>query len=168
MKIVIAPDSFKESLSAEKCCQAIKAGFSTIFPDAHYICLPIADGGEGTVEAMVAATDGNIVKLEVCGPMGEKVNAFYGITGDGKTAVIEMAAASGLMLVVPEKRNPLLASSFGTGELILHALDNGIRHIILGIGGSATVDGGSGHGGRRSVCVSLMPTVSRWRLTAAI
>ncbi|HHU8541840.1 TPA: glycerate kinase [Escherichia coli] len=144
MKIVIAPDSFKESLSAEKCCQAIKAGFSTIFPDAHYICLPIADGGEGTVEAMVAATDGNIVKLEVCGPMGEKVNDFYGITGDGKTAVIEMAAASGLMLVAPEKRNPLLASSFGTGELIRHALDNGIRHIILGIGGSATVDGGMG------------------------
>ncbi|WP_086354539.1 glycerate kinase [Escherichia coli] len=144
MKIVIAPDSFKESLSAEKCCQAIKAGFSTLFPDAHYICLPIADGGEGTVDAMVAATGGNIVTLEVCGPMGEKVNAFYGITGDGKTAVIEMAAASGLMLVAPEKRNPLLASSFGTGELIRHALDNGIRHIILGIGGSATVDGGMG------------------------
>ncbi|MEY6736773.1 glycerate kinase [Escherichia coli] len=144
MKIVIAPDSFKESLSAEKCCQAIKAGFSTVFPDAHYICLPIADGGEGTVDAMVAATGGNIVTLEVCGPIGEKVNAFYGLTGDGKTAVIEMAAASGLMLVAPEKRNPLLASSFGTGELIRHALDNGIRHIILGIGGSATVDGGMG------------------------
>lgn len=144
MKIVIAPDSFKESLSAEKCCQAIKAGFSTLFPDANYICLPIADGGEGTVDAMVAATGGNIVTLEVCGPMGEKVNAFYGITGDGKTAVIEMAAASGLMLVAPEKRNPLLASSFGTGELIRHALDNGIRHMILGIGGSATVDGGMG------------------------
>ncbi|WP_139470237.1 glycerate kinase, partial [Escherichia coli] len=144
MKIVIAPDSFKESLSAEKCCQAIKAGFSTLFPDAHYICLPIADGGEGTVDAMVAATGGNIVTLEVCGPMDETVNAFYGLTGDGKTAVIEMAAASGLMLVAPEKRNPLLASSFGTGELIRHALDNGIRHIILGIGGSATVDGGMG------------------------
>ncbi|MGG4880117.1 glycerate kinase [Escherichia coli] len=144
MKIVIAPDSFKESLSAEKCCQAIKAGFSTVFPDAHYICLPIADGGEGTVNAMVAATGGNIVTLEVCGPIGEKVNAFYGLTGDGKTVVIEMAAASGLMLVAPEKRNPLLASSFGTGELIRHALDNGIRHIILGIGGSATVDGGMG------------------------
>ncbi|EIH8949039.1 glycerate kinase [Escherichia coli] len=144
MKIVIAPDSFKESLSAEKCCQAIKAGFSTLFPDANYICLPIADGGEGTVDAMVAATGGNIVTLEVCGPMGETVNAFYGLTGDGKTAVIEMAAASGLMLVAPEKRNPLLASSFGTGELIRHALDNGIRHIILGIGGSATVDGGMG------------------------
>ena len=133
MKIVIAPDSFKESLSAEKCCQAIKAGFSTLFPDANYICLPIADGGEGTVDAMVAATGGNIVTLEVCGPMGETVNAFYGLTGDGKTAVIEMAAASGLMLVAPEKRNPLLASSFGTGELIRHALDNGIRHIILGM-----------------------------------
>ena len=144
MKIVIAPDSFKESLSAEKCCQAIKAGFSTLFPDAHYICLPIADGGEGTVDAMVAATGGNIVTLEVCGPMGETVNAFYGLTGDGKTAVIEMAAASGLMLVAPEKRNPLLASSFGTGELIRHALDNGIRHIILGIGGSATNDAGLG------------------------
>ena len=129
MKIVIAPDSFKESLSAEKCCQAIKAGFSTLFPDAHYICLPIADGGEGTVDAMVAATGGNIVTLEVCGPMGETVNAFYGLTGDGKTAVIEMAAASGLMLVAPEKRNPLLASSFGTGELIRHALDNGVRFL---------------------------------------
>lgn len=86
MKIVIAPDSFKESLSAEKCCQAIKAGFSTLFPDANYICLPIADGGEGTVDAMVAATGGNIVTLEVCGPMGEKVNAFYGLTGDGENS----------------------------------------------------------------------------------
>lgn len=93
---------------------------------------------------MVAATGGNIVTLEVCGPMGEKVNAFYGLTGDGKTAVIEMAAASGLMLVAPEKRNLLLAFSFGTGELICYALDNGICHIIFGIGGSATVDGGMG------------------------
>lgn len=144
MKIVIAPDSFKESLSADKCCQAIKAGFSTVFPDAHYVCLPIADGGEGTVDAMVAATGGKRVSVDVSGPMGEKVNGFYGLTGDGKTAIIEMAAASGLMLVAPEARNPLLASSFGTGELIRHALDAGIRHIILGIGGSATVDGGMG------------------------
>lgn len=144
MKIVIAPDSFKESLSADKCCQAIKAGFSTVFPDARYVCLPIADGGEGTVDAMVAATGGKRVSVDVSGPMGEKVNGFYGLTGDGKTAIIEMAAASGLMLVAPEARNPLLASSFGTGELIRHALDAGIRHIILGIGGSATVDGGMG------------------------
>lgn len=144
MKIVIAPDSFKESLSADKCCQAIKAGFSTVFPDARYVCLPIADGGEGTVDAMVAATGGKRVSVDVSGPMGEKVNGFYGLTGDGKTAIIEMAAAIGLMLVAPEARNPLLASSFGTGELIRHALDAGIRHIILGIGGSATVDGGMG------------------------
>lgn len=144
MKIVIAPDSFKESLSADKCCQAIKAGFSTVFPDARYVCLPIADGGEGTVDAMVAATGGKRVSVDVSGPMGEKVNGFYGLTGDGKTAIIEMAAASGLMLVAPEARNPLRASSFGTGELIRHALDAGIRHIILGIGGSATVDGGMG------------------------
>lgn len=144
MKIVIAPDSFKESLSADKCCQAIKAGFSTVFPDARYVCLPIADGGEGTVDAMVAATGGKRVSVDVSGPMGKKVNGFYGLTGDGKTAIIEMAAASGLMLVAPEARNPLLASSFGTGELIRHATDAGIRHIILGIGGSATVDGGMG------------------------
>lgn len=144
MKIVIAPDSFKESLSADKCCQAIKAGFSTIFPDAEYVCLPVADGGEGTVDAMVAATGGKIVSLEVSGPMEDTVMGFYGLTGDGKTAIIEMAAASGLMLVEPQARNPLLASSYGTGELIRHALDAGIRHIILGIGGSATVDGGMG------------------------
>ena len=96
------------------------------------------------MDAMVAATGGKVVSLEVCGPMGEKVMGFYGLTGDGKTAIIEMAAASGLMLVEPQARNPLLASSYGTGELIRHALDAGIRHIILGIGGSATVDGGMG------------------------
>jgi len=144
MKIVIAPDSFKESLSADKCAQAIKAGFADVFPDAEYVCLPIADGGEGTVEAMVAATGGRIVHLAVTGPMGEPVKAFYGLTGEGKAAVIEMAAASGLMLVSPQARNPMVASSYGTGELIRHALDAGIRHIILGIGGSATVDGGMG------------------------
>lgn len=144
MKIVIAPDSFKESLSADKCAQAIKAGFVDVFPDAEYVCLPIADGGEGTVEAMVAATGGRIVHLVVTGPMGEPVKAFYGLTGEGRTAVIEMAAASGLMLVSPQARNPMVASSYGTGELIRHALDAGIRHIILGIGGSATVDGGMG------------------------
>ncbi|MCS2163684.1 glycerate 3-kinase [Scandinavium sp. H11S7] len=144
MKIVIAPDSFKESLSAQKCAQAIQAGFSAIFPDAEYQCLPIADGGEGTVEAMVAATSGLIVPVTVTGPQGTPVEAFYGVTGDGATAVIEMAAASGLMLVEPDARNPLRATSYGTGELIRHALRAGIGHIILGIGGSATVDGGMG------------------------
>lgn len=144
MKIVIAPDSFKESLSAERTAQAIKKGFEEIFPDAQYVCLPIADGGEGTVEAMIAATRGKLVTLTVTGPMSQPVKAFYGVTGDGRTAVIEMAAASGLMLVESELRNPMSATSFGTGELIKHALDAGIRHIILGIGGSATVDGGIG------------------------
>ncbi|SUW65005.1 Glycerate kinase [Buttiauxella agrestis] len=144
MKIVIAPDSFKESLSAERTAQAIKKGFEEIFPEAQYVCLPIADGGEGTVEAMIAATRGKLVTLTVSGPMNQPVEAFYGVTGDGRTAVIEMAAASGLMLVEPELRNPMSATSFGTGELIKHALNAGIRHIILGIGGSATVDGGIG------------------------
>lgn len=144
MKIVIAPDSFKESLSAERTALAIKKGFAEIFPEAQYVCLPIADGGEGTVEAMIAATRGKLVTLTVTGPMSQPVEAFYGVTGDGRTAVIEMAAASGLMLVEPELRNPLHATSFGTGELIKHALDAGVRHIILGIGGSATVDGGIG------------------------
>ena len=168
MKIVIAPDSFKESLSAEKCCQAIKAGFSTLFPDANYICLPIADGGEGTVDAMVAATGGNIVTLEVCGPMGETVNAFYGLTGDGKTAVIEMAAASGLMLVAPEKRNPLLASSFWYGELIRHV--RWITAFAILFSALAAVRRSTAVWAwlRRLLCVSLMPTARCWRLTAVI
>lgn len=144
MKIIIAPDSFKESVSASRCAQAIKAGFTSIFPQAECICLPIADGGEGTVEAMVEATAGKMVMLPVMGPMGDFVGAFYGLSGDGQTAFIEMAAASGLMLVPPGERNPLRATSYGTGELIRHALDAGVRHIILGIGGSATVDGGMG------------------------
>ncbi len=144
MKIIIAPDSFKESVSASRCAQAIKAGFVSVFPQAEYVCLPIADGGEGTVEAMVEATKGKMVMLPVMGPMGNLVGAFYGLSGDGQTAFIEMAAASGLMLVPAGERNPLRATSYGTGELIRHALDAGVRHIILGIGGSATVDGGMG------------------------
>ena len=144
MKIIIAPDSFKESVSASRCAQAIKAGFVSIFPQAECVCLPIADGGEGTVEAMAEATDGKMVMLPVMGPMGDFVGAFYGVSGDGQTAFIEMAAASGLMLVPAGERNPLRATSYGTGELIRHALDAGVRHIILGIGGSATVDGGMG------------------------
>ena len=144
MKIIIAPDSFKESVSASRCAQAIKAGFTSIFPQAECICLPIADGGEGTVEAMVEATEGKMVMLPVMGPMGDFVGAFYGLSGDGHTAFIEMAAASGLMLVPPDERNPLQATSYGTGELIRHALDAGVRQIIIGIGGSATNDGGAG------------------------
>ncbi|TKU29642.1 glycerate 2-kinase [Citrobacter sp. wls718] len=144
MKIVIAPDSYKESLSATEVAQAIEKGFREIFPDAHYVSVPVADGGEGTVEAMIAATQGTEHFAWVTGPLGEKVNASWGMSGGGNTAFIEMAAASGLALVPPEKRNPLVTTSRGTGELILKALESGAQNIIIGIGGSATNDGGAG------------------------
>lgn len=142
MKIVIAPDSFKESLSALEVAAAIEAGFREIFPDADYIKVPMADGGEGTVQAIIDATGGRRVELGARGPMGEPVRAFYGLAGS--TAVIEMAAASGLELVPPAARDPLRATSFGTGELIRAALDAGARRFVLGVGGSATNDGGAG------------------------
>lgn len=144
MKIIIAPDSFKESLSSIEVAAAIEDGFKELFPSADCIKLPIADGGEGTVEALVAATGGHIVDVEVSGPLGEKVKAFYGVCGDGQTAVVEMAAASGLALVPSESRNPLLTTSYGTGELIRAALDAGFCHFVVGIGGSATNDAGVG------------------------
>jgi len=144
MKIVIAPDSYKESLSALQVATEIEAGFREIFPDAQYVKLPVADGGEGTVEAMVAATKGKIVRLNVTGPLGEQVAAFYGLSGDESCAYIEMAAASGLELVPAAQRDPLITTSWGTGELIRDALDNGVQHFIIGLGGSATNDGGAG------------------------
>jgi glycerate kinase len=144
MKIVIAPDSFKESLTAMAVANEIEAGFREIFPDADYRKLPVADGGEGTVQAMIDASGGKLVALRVSGPLGDPVSAFYGLMGDGQTAVIEMAAASGLELVLPSQRNPLRTTSFGTGQLILNALNAGARRFVLGIGGSATNDGGAG------------------------
>jgi glycerate kinase len=144
MKIVIAPDSYKESLTALEVATEIEAGFREVFPDAEYVKLPMADGGEGTVAAMVDATGGRLVEVEVTGPLGEQVKACYGLTGDGKTAIIEMAAASGLALVAPNFRNPLKTTTYGTGEMIKAALDAGISHLIIGIGGSATNDGGAG------------------------
>lgn len=144
MKIVIAPDSFKESLSALQAAGAIEKGFQDTFPEAEYLKIPMADGGEGTVQSLVDATGGTIIEKQVTGPLGEPVNAFFGVLGGGKTAVIEMAAASGLHLVPNEKRNPLLTTTRGTGELIRSALDQGVEHIIIGIGGSATNDGGAG------------------------
>ena len=144
MKIVIAPDSYKESLSAHQVASEIENGFRAVFPDAEYVKLPVADGGEGTVEAMVAATQGKIVRLRVTGPLGEPVDAFYGLSGDESCAFIEMAAASGLELVPPARRDPLVTTSWGTGELIANALDRGVQHFIIGIGGSATNDGGAG------------------------
>lgn len=144
MKFVLAPDSFKESMSAWEACEAIERGLKFSFPDAEYIKVPMADGGEGTVQSLVDATGGRIEHCEVTGPLGDKVKAFYGILGDGHTAVIEMAAASGLALVPNKERNPLFTTTRGTGELIKHALQTGVRSIIMGLGGSATNDGGAG------------------------
>ncbi|OMP68365.1 glycerate kinase [Domibacillus epiphyticus] len=144
MKIVIAPDSFKESLSARQVAEAVEKGMRTVLPDIDYVKVPMADGGEGTVQSLVDATGGRIIEKTVTGPLGEPVDAFFGLTGTGKTAVIEMAAASGLHLVPLEKRNPLFTTTRGTGELILAAMDCGVDHIIIGIGGSATNDGGAG------------------------
>lgn len=144
MKVVIAPDSYKESLTAMEVATAIENGFKEIMPNAEYIKLPMADGGEGTVQSLVDATGGDIVTVEVMGPLGQPVTGFYGLLGDGSTAVIEMAAASGLHLVEPSERNPMLTTTYGTGELIKAALDKGVDHIIIGIGGSSTNDGGVG------------------------
>ncbi|KIL43034.1 glycerate kinase family protein [Jeotgalibacillus campisalis] len=144
MKIICAPDSFKESLSAPDVCLAIEKGFKKVLPEAEFVSLPIADGGEGTVHSIVAATGGEVIPMEVTGPLGEKVMGFYGVTGDRKTAIIEMAAASGLHLVEEKDRNPLITSTRGTGELILHALNQGVKTIVLGLGGSSTNDGGAG------------------------
>jgi glycerate kinase len=144
MKIVIAPDSFKESLTSLEVATEIEAGLKRVWPDATYVKVPMADGGEGTVKSLVDATGGQIVQVEVTGPLGAKVLASYGLLGDSKTAVIEMAEASGLPLVPRAERNPLLASTYGTGELIAHAIARGVEEIILGIGGSATNDGGAG------------------------
>ncbi|MDH4983107.1 glycerate kinase [Hyphomicrobium sp. D-2] len=144
MKIVIAPDSFKESLSSLEVASEIEAGLKRVWPDATYVKVPMADGGEGTVQSLVDATGGEIVKVEVCGPLGAPVLASYGLLGNGKTAVIEMAEASGLPLVPRDQRDPLKATTFGTGQLIADAIDRGVDEIILGIGGSATNDGGAG------------------------
>ncbi|MCO4878298.1 glycerate kinase [Paraburkholderia caribensis] len=143
MKIVIAPDSFKESLSAAEVATQIEAGFREIFPDFQYRRLPIADGGEGTVDALLQAVSGQRRHVTVSDPLGRPVQAEYAILSNG-TGVIEMAAASGLHLVAPHERDPRITSSRGTGELIMDALSAGVRHFIIGIGGSATNDAGAG------------------------
>jgi glycerate 2-kinase len=144
MRILIAPDKFKGSLSAEEAAASIARGLSAGWPEAGLITCPLADGGEGTMELLVAATGGRTVECEVTGPLGESRNAPLGVLGDGRTAVVEMAAASGLALVPPQKRDPRYTTSAGTGDLIRCALDMGLRRIIVGIGGSATNDGGAG------------------------
>lgn len=144
LKVVIATDSFKGSLSAYEVAQSIEKGIKKVYRNVQIVKVPMADGGEGTVQSLVDATGGEIINVEVTGPLGNKVKAFYGILGDNKTAVIEMAAASGLPLVPRSKRNPMITTTYGTGELIRAALDKGCREFIIGIGGSATNDGGAG------------------------
>ncbi len=154
MKVLIAPDSFKECLSAAEVAEAMAAGVRAAVVGAAIDLCPMADGGEGTVSAMVAATGGEVRTVEVSGPLGETVQASFGLLGPsgaaaagpaaGRTAVIEMAAASGLDLVSPPRRNPMLTTTYGTGELILAALGAAAAEVVIGIGGSATVDGGCG------------------------
>jgi len=144
MKIVVAPDSFKGSLTAIEVSDAIEKGIREVFPEAEIIKIPMADGGDGTVQCLVNATGGKILEEKVIGPLGNEVWAFYGILGDRKTAIVEMAAASGLTLVPENKRDPLITTTYGTGQLIKAALNQGCRKMIIGIGGSATNDGGAG------------------------
>ncbi|RBP99066.1 glycerate kinase [Bifidobacterium xylocopae] len=144
MKIIIAPDSFKGALTAQEAADAIETGIHKALPEAECIKVPMADGGEGTVRSLVDATGGRMVTVPVTGPLGQEVEAGYGILGDGKTAVIEMAAASGIQFVDENTKNPLVTTTYGTGQLLEHALDHGAHEVIIGLGGSATNDGGAG------------------------
>lgn len=144
MKILLAPDSFKDSLQAMEVCECIEKGIKNYRSDIKVNSLPMADGGEGTVQSLVDATDGKIINKVVTGPLGEEVEAFYGLLGNENTAVIEMASASGLPLVPENKRDPSKTTTYGTGELIKAALSHDVEKIILGIGGSATTDAGVG------------------------
>ncbi|MBU3161534.1 glycerate kinase [Clostridium frigoris] len=144
LKFVIAPDSFKESVSGFEASEAIKSGLKSIFSDAQFDIIPMADGGEGTSEVIVNAQKGEFRKIIVTGPLGEKREAKYGWLQEEKKAIIEVAEACGLNLVEPSKRNPLYTTTFGVGEMILDALNKGVEHLIIGLGGSSTNDGGLG------------------------
>ena len=144
MRILIAPQSLKGSLTAAEAGSSIAQGVQAVYPKAEIEIVPIADGGEGTVQALVDATNGKIIQQTVTGPLGKPVPAFFGLMGDGSTAAIEMASCAGLPLVPLDQRDPRITTTYGVGELILAALDHGSRHFIIGIGGSATNDGGAG------------------------
>lgn len=144
MKIILSPDSFKGSITAMEAAQAMAQGIREVYPNFNLVLLPAADGGEGTMRNLVAATGGEVIEVEVHDPLGRKVKASYGVLGDNETCVVEIAEASGLTLLSSQERNPAIASSFGTGELILHALNAGFRKFIIGLGGSATNDAGAG------------------------
>ena len=144
MKILVAPDSYKGCLHAYEVAEYMEQGILEAFPQAKVQKIPVADGGEGTVQAMMRAVGGQLHEVEVTGPLGDTVKSEIGMLNDGQTAVIEMASASGLMLVPKERLNPMVTTTYGTGQLIKEALDLGSRKLIIGIGGSATNDGGVG------------------------
>lgn len=144
MKIMIVPDSYKGSLSSKEVADCMEQGILEVLPEAHIRKIPIADGGEGTVEAILSITSGETRQLEVIGPLGEPVTAIYGIFDQGSSAVVEMASASGLTLVPKDKLNPWITTTYGTGQIIKAALETGVRKLVIGIGGSATNDGGVG------------------------
>lgn len=144
MKILLAPDKFRGSLDAPQVCQAMAEGINMVSTDIETVSLPMADGGEGTLDLLLWYSGGQKKTARVHDPLGRIIEAEYGVSADGKTAFIEMATASGLSLLKPEERNPLLTSTYGTGELIKAAMEAGVDHIIMGIGGSATTDAGIG------------------------
>lgn len=144
VKIVLAPDSFKESMTAKEVCKAMEKGIKNADNKIHCIHVPMADGGEGTMQSLIDATNGKIYSLKVKDPLGQEVEAQYGILGDGVTGILEMASASGIQLVPPRERNPLITTTYGTGQLIKACLDKGVKRLLIGIGGSATNDGGVG------------------------
>tara|TARA_Y100000588_G_scaffold75854_2_gene79098 strand:- start:6278 stop:7420 length:1143 start_codon:yes stop_codon:yes gene_type:complete len=144
MNIIIAPQTFKGSISALNVAKAMESGVLKVIPNANITLVPVADGGDGTLETLVETSNGDIRTIEVTGPMGDRIEAQWGAMGDGKTAVIEMARTSGLALVPEQNMNPLISTTFGLGETIKHALDSGFRKFIIGIGGSATNDAGAG------------------------
>src|ERR1035437_5478630 len=144
LTILLAPDSFKESMTAKEVCEAMERGIKKVNKNINCIQVPMADGGEGTMQSLVDATGGNIYFLNVVGPLGNEVKASYGILGDGETGMLEMASASGIHLVSIDKRNPLITTTYGTGQLIKACLDYGVKKLLIGIGGSSTNDGGAG------------------------
>ena len=145
LTFVLAPDSFKESMSAAQACQAMQRGIQNVIPDAHIIHVPMADGGEGTVDALISSLKGQSIACEVTGPLPEqRIQTYWGLIDAGQTAVIEIAKANGIHLLKPSQRNPMLTSTYGTGEMIKQALDLSVKKIIMGSGGSITNDGGAG------------------------
>lgn len=144
MQILIAPDSFKECLSAKEVAESISEGIAKVLPETEITIMPMADGGEGTVDAFISATKGRLIKTKSVDALYQTIDSFYGVLGDGKTAILEMAAASGIEHIKPEERNPLFTSTFGTGLLLKEIIESGFTDIIIGIGGSATNDGGAG------------------------